>query len=145
MPSLLEVLEKETASFVRALYEDDEFTRLLPGSKDIVSISYKVHQQKRLILCNLKKLFIEFRNLPPNVKISFSKFWSLRPKWCVLLGSSGSHAVCVCAIHQNAKLLDAACQLDYKEMIQIIVCDASSKTCLVHCCLNCPGQKCNNI
>ena len=75
-------IDEETASLVQAFYEDDEFTWLLPGSKDIVSIGYQVHQQKRLILCNLKELFIESRNLQPNVKISFSKFCSLRPKWC---------------------------------------------------------------
>ena len=133
-------IDEETASLEHAFYEDDAFTRLLPGSKDIISIGYKVHQQKRLILCNLKELFIESRNLHPNVKISFSKFCSLRPKWCVLLNSSGSHVGCVCAIHQNAKLLAAACQLDSKEMVQIIVCDTSSKTCMVHRCLNCPGK-----
>ena len=36
-------IDEESASLVHAFYEDDEFTRLLPGSKDIVSIGYKVH------------------------------------------------------------------------------------------------------
>ena len=53
-------------------YQDDEFSRLLPGSKDVVSVGYKVHQQKRLLLCNLKELFVEFKNLYPDIKISFS-------------------------------------------------------------------------
>ena len=104
---------------------------LLPGSKDVVSVGYKIHQQKRLLLCNLKELFIEFRNIYSYIKISFSKFCSLQPKWCVLLGSSGSHEVCVCKIHQNAKLVATACQLDYKEMMKVIVCDISDKHCMV--------------
>ena len=131
---------ENVASFVQNFYQDDEFSRLLPGSKDVVSVGFKVHEQKRLLLCNLKELFIEFKNLHPDVKISFSKFCSLRPKWCVLLGSSGSHAVCVCALHQNAKLLAAACQIDYKELMQLIVCDTTNKDCMVHRCSDCPGK-----
>ena len=63
---------------VHGFYRDDEFTRLLPGYKDIVSVGYNIHQQKRLLLCTLKELFIEFRNIHSNIKISFSKFCSLR-------------------------------------------------------------------
>ena len=83
----------DVVSLVHGFYQDGKCTRLLPGSKDVVSVGYKIHQQKRLLLCNLKELFIEFRNIHSNIKISSSKFCSLWPKWCVLLGSSGSHAV----------------------------------------------------
>ena len=38
-------------------------------------------------------------------KIGFSKFPELRPQHCVLAGASGTHAVCVCTIHQNVKLM----------------------------------------
>ena len=99
-----------------------------------------MHQQKRLLLCNLKELFVKFKNHHQNIKISFFKFCSLRLKWCVLLGTSGSHTVCVCALHQNVKLLATACQLDYKEMMQIIVCDLNDKICMVHRCNDCPGK-----
>ena len=133
-------IDEKIVAFVHSFHQDDEFSRLLPGSKDFVSIGYEVHQQKHLLLCNLKELFVEFKNHYQNIKISFSKFCSLRPKWCVLLGSSGSHTVCVCAIHQNAKLLATACQLDYKEMIQIIVCDLNDKICMVHRCNDCPEK-----
>ena len=122
----------DVVSLVHGFYQDDEFTRLLPGSKDDVSVGYKIHQQKRLLLCNLKELFIEFRNIHSNIKISFSKFCSLRPKWCVLLGSSDSHAVCVGEIYQNAKLVATACQLDHKEMMKAIVCDTGDKNCMDH-------------
>lgn len=46
---------------------------------------------------NLSKQF-------PNI-CSFSKFAELRPRNCVLAGASGTHTVCVCAIHQNVKLM----------------------------------------
>ena len=70
-------IDEKIVALVHSFYQDDEFSRLLPGSKDFVSIGYKVHQQKRLLLCNLKELFVEFKNHHQNIKISFSKFCSL--------------------------------------------------------------------
>ena len=77
----------------------------MPGKKEYVSIDRKVHKQKRLVLCNLSELYTSFKEKYPDVKIGFSKFCTLRPKWCVLAGPSGTHSVCVCSIHQNAVLL----------------------------------------
>ena len=122
----------DVVSLVHGFYQGDGFTRLLPGYKDVVSVGCKILKQKRLLLSNLKELFIEFRNIHSNIKINFSKFCSLQPKWYVLLGSSGSHAVCVCKIHQNAKLVATACQLDCKEMMKAVVCDISDKNCMVY-------------
>ena len=138
--ALRQGIGEDIVSLIIGFYEDDEFSRLLPGSKDVISVSYRVHKQKHLLLCNLKELFTEFKNLYPATKISFSKFCSLRPKWCVLLGSSGSHAICVCALHQNAKLLATACQTNYKELMQLIICDTTSKICMVHRCSDCPRK-----
>ena len=61
--------------------------------------------QKRLLLINLKELHQLFKEKHPEVKCRFSKFAALRPKHCVLAGASGTHSVCVCAIHENVKLL----------------------------------------
>ena len=70
---------------VISLYEDDKFTCLMPGIKGCVSVSRNVHQQKRLILCNLKELYAAFCDKHSKLKIGFSKFCSLHPKWCVSL------------------------------------------------------------
>ena len=96
---------RETKEAVIKFYEDDQFSRLLPGKKDRVSIGKKEYQQKRLILLTLKELFQQFKIQHPDIKIGFSKFCTLRPKWCVVAGSAGTHAVCVCLIHENPKLL----------------------------------------
>ena len=40
----------DVVSLVHGLYQDDEFARLLPGSRDVVSVGYKIHQQKHLLL-----------------------------------------------------------------------------------------------
>lgn len=81
----------------------------MPGKKDFISIrnddGIKVHTQKRLVLCNLKELYKIFNSRYPERKIGFSSFASLRPKYCILAGGSGTHTVCVCSIHQNIKLM----------------------------------------
>ena len=37
---------------------------------------------------------IQFKEVHPECKIGFSKFCTLRPKWCVSVGASGTHSVC---------------------------------------------------
>ena len=96
-------LSEKTKQLVINFYQDEEFTRIMPGKKDSVSLSRNVHKQKRLVLCNLKELFCTFKTRYPLTQMGFSCFCSLRPKWCVIAGASGTHAVCVCTIHQNTK------------------------------------------
>ena len=49
-----------------------------------------ISMQKWLILCNLKELYEAFKSTYPLLKVGFSKFCSLRPKWCVLAGATGT-------------------------------------------------------
>ena len=101
------------------MYKDNEFSRQMPGKKDYVSITKGVHKQKRIVLCNLREMYAAFKEKYLNVKLGFSKFCTFRPKWCVLAGSSGTHSVCVCSIHQNAILLVDVINWDitYKDLI----------------------------
>ena len=84
----------------------------MPGKKDFVSIEKNEHEQKCLILCNLKELFAQFMSQHPKVNICFSRFCSLQSKWSTLVGLSGFHSFCVCTIHQSATLLVNALKLD---------------------------------
>ena len=68
---------------VNNVYHDDEFTRQMLGKKDCVSIGRKQHMQKRLILCNLKELYVSFQTKYPQEVFGFSKFCNLRPKWFI--------------------------------------------------------------
>ena len=133
----------ETNELVNLFYNDDEYSRQMPGRKDCVSIKKNVHMQKRLILCNLKELYAAFKNNHPNLKIGFSKFCDLKPKWCVTAGTRGTHSVCVCHYHQNAILLVNAIKWDYsyKDFIDMIVCNAFRRECMIHRCDKCPGSK----
>ena len=48
---------------VKRFYEDDQFSRLLPGKKDC--FAKNMHTQKRLLLCNLKELYQLYKSKYP--------------------------------------------------------------------------------
>jgi hypothetical protein len=73
---------------VRSFYQDDEQSRILPGMKDVVSLGKKQYERKHMILSNLNEMYSSFTWHNPDVKIGFSKFCSLGPKWCVNLAGS---------------------------------------------------------
>ena len=89
----------ETTNKVLEFYQNNKNSRILPGIKDRVSIKKNLYQQKRLILCTFKKLYLAFKENYLQNTIGFSKFCSLRPKWCVSARRAGTHSVCVCTIH----------------------------------------------
>ena len=96
---------------------------------------------KRLILCNLKELYAAYKFKYPDHKVGFSKFCSLRPKWCVLAEVKGAHSVYVCTIHQNVKLMLSAIGLEksYYQIIEMIVCSREFRECMIHRCNLCPA------
>jgi hypothetical protein len=61
----------------------------------------------------------------------------------VTVGSAGMHSVCVCTMHQNVKLMLAACPIkdDYKVLISKTVCGIESKDCMLGRCEKCPGPE----
>ena len=84
-------------------------------------------------LYNLQELYTAFKEKHPNVNIGFSKFCTLRPKWCLLVGSRMSHSVCVCSAHQNVMLLVDAMDwnVTYKDLIKKIVYNPKSNKLLI--------------
>lgn len=85
------------------------------------------------------------------IKIGFSKFAELRPKHCVLAGSSGTYTVCVCTHHENVKLMLKATKLkylgndpetslnDYRDCLKLTMCPDATSSCHLGECKNCPG------
>ncbi|CAB4054699.1 unnamed protein product [Lepeophtheirus salmonis] len=57
------------------------------------------------------------------------KFCSLRPKWCILVGSSGSHSVSVCTYHQSTNLLVNAAKIEQSvcDITEMIICGRVSR------------------
>ena len=103
----------------------------------------KEHVQKRLLLANLRELYQLFQEENPDLKkTGLSTFCSLRPKECITVNSNGSHNVCVCAQHQNVKLMVSAIRKEYhyKELIAMLVCDVANEVCMLKRCVNCPSS-----
>ncbi len=87
--------EKEA---VDAFYESDEVSGHCPGQKDYKSVRDKEtgvreRKQNRLVLGNLRELYVKFLEDDAHPKIGFSKFCTLRPPHCVLAGSAGTHCL----------------------------------------------------
>ena len=138
-------ISNDTKEMVQKFYELDEYSRVCPGKKDYVSViinKEKIHKQKRLLLVNLNELYSAFKERN-SIKIGFSKFCELRPKWCVAVGPKGTHSVCVCQYHQNAKLLLAALPFNiyYRDLLSKVVCDLQNRDCMLHACEKCPGKE----
>jgi len=142
-------LAKKIVEDVKEFYSCESISRLMPGMKDFVSVNVnggRQHLQKRLVLCNLKEAYEEFKCKYAQHKIGFSKFAELRPRECVLAGSSGTHAVCVCTTHQNIKLMFQGAKLDsldkgytYHTCLAVIQCNPPRIHCSIGECHECPG------
>ncbi|CAH0547525.1 unnamed protein product [Brassicogethes aeneus] len=140
-------ISEEVHTTVLDFYQQDDVSRLCPGAKEFTSVrdksGKKVHKQKRLLLFNLKELFLMFKEEKSYIKIGFSKFCALRPKWCVLAGGAGTHTVCVCLYHQNLKLLCNVISksVKYTTFIEATVCDVNNENCMFGECKECPGKQ----
>ena len=141
-----EGISEVTKNSVIRFYENEEVSRLRPGMKDCVSIKMpdgtKEKVQKRLLLANILEIYTLFKSEHPDVKIGFSSFALLRPKWCIPVGAAGMHNVCVCTYHQNVKLMLSTVDrsLDYKEVLKLCVCDVSNPDCMLNHCDSCPRE-----
>ena len=138
-------LSGDVSEIVSNFYQQDEYSRCCPGMKDFVSVtkdSVKTKHLKRLPLLNIKELFLESKKEYPTVKIGFSKFCELRPKWVKTVNHSGMHSVCVCQYHQNVKLLISAIpgNFEYKDILSKVVCNIDLRKCMLHLCSDCPGK-----
>ena len=108
--------------------------------------------KRGLLLANLQEIYHLFKNEYEHVKIRFTKFANLRPPYCVLDGSRGTHNVCVYAHHENVKLMLASVDLNkitgntplvlnnYHDCIDAIVCANGRDTCYLGECLDCPNM-----
>lgn len=141
-------LNPEIKNQILQFYDSDEITRATPGMNDYVSVrseGKRVHIQKRLLVCSLREAFIKFQEMHQNA-VGFSSFAALRPKHCKLLGSTGSHNICVCTIHENINLMlhglrKYSFENDYKLCFEEILCSSSTRTkkCYLRECERCPG------
>ena len=122
------LLAKEVADRVQDFYEDDEFSRMCPGKKKIVfQFGSMVSKSKSKSGCCYAIWKSCLLHIVTNMELKSDSpnFCDLRPKWCVMVGASGTHSVCVCTIHQNVKLMLQGANIkdDYKMLMEKTVCD----------------------
>ncbi|XP_034246220.1 uncharacterized protein LOC117648108 [Thrips palmi] len=154
-PKKGKALSPETEDIVKNFYELPEISREMAGKKECISVTAndgtRSLVQKRLILGDLKEIYDLFKTKHPEVKIGFSRFASLRPRHCVLAGAPGTHAVCVCMVHQNFKLMFMGACLGslklgeekrfehYRNFITETMCEVPLEDCHIGACQKCPG------
>lgn len=146
-------VDENTLRVVREFYLNDENSRACPGKNEyVITVNedgIKEKKQRRLLLSNLQEAFEIFEEQYPHLKISFSKFASLRPKECITAYSAhGIHNVCVCMYHQNMELIfDGLFRLHifepsirtYKDLIKQLMCYEPTEKCHMHDCRRCSG------
>lgn len=139
-------ISKEVEARVQTFYYDDDISRVSANKKDCLSIpseeGKRVYKSKRLILHNLKDVYLAFKEKHPSDKIGLTKFCELRPKECVTVNNRGMHNVCVCIYHQNVKLMMHAVNLkeSYIDLLQKLVCNIENEECMLHRCSQCPQE-----
>lgn len=144
-PKIGKILVDNIKERVILVFSDPSFkhVRMMPGKKDCVSVSKGVYEQKRLLLLNLREIYQSYKEHYPLDKIDFSKFCSLRPKFCKLPGTSRTHSVCNCIYHQNVKLLllSLNVSLNYRDILSELVCDVNNDMCMTGECPICFKNK----
>ena len=110
--------------------------------RDTMLIWVNEHIKKNFVtcksLCNLQELCTASKEKYSNVNIGFSKFYALRPKWCVLVDWLKNGSLCVCSAHQNVMLLVDAVYWDLKYK-NLIVCNPETNKYMMHWSESCPG------
>ncbi|KAK3911370.1 Trigger factor [Frankliniella fusca] len=134
------VLES-TKLLIKEYYSREDNCKILPGTRDCVSIRKGVYEQKRLLLSNLPELYQQFKSEYEDLKVGLTTFSSLKPKWCVFAGGAGTHEQCICQTHQNIKLLMYALNVKthYRDLIKLCVCNIEDRSCMLKVCENCPN------
>lgn len=102
MPTLKRGKNLSNSTFEKVLkfYESNINNRIMALKKDTIFVKIdgeKKKVQKQLLLSDIKILFEQFKEQNPEALINLSKFAQLRPKWCVLARSSGTHRASVSA------------------------------------------------
>ena len=99
-------MEQTTIDAVEAFYYNDDISRSSPNSNDFVSLKVdgkKIKKSVKHLLYPIKEVQAMFLSENPDMKISLSKFYQLRPKE-ILINSKLPNYVCCCQIHENLRL-----------------------------------------
>lgn len=138
-------LKDETKELVAQFFESEDISRAMPGKRDCITLKIDGKRQavqKRLMMYTLRETYNQFLKDYNEAEIGFSTFAKLRPKYCKLLTSAGTHNVCVCTIHENVNLIFHSLkklnfQLDLETLTKNLRCNNETKDCYLRRCDNC--------
>ena len=143
-------LSAECIEAVKSYYEKDEISWQTPGQKDRIITrevsangeSSKTTLQVRYMLMSLKEAYHGFVEAFPSLYIGLTKFCELRPA-NIKLFDQIPHNVCVCAHHENMRLILTVLEhftklsSKYNEFVNQVTCWKFSKDCIYRRCGDC--------
>jgi hypothetical protein len=110
-------LDNHIAQAIVQFYQDNGISRKLASKKDIVHVK-KQPIPLRFMCMTVGKAYALFMSSleasNPNTTVSATTFYSLRPRWVKI---KTPHDVCVCAYHENFRLLTQVCSLMMNEQL----------------------------
>lgn len=99
--------DSETAQLIQDFYLDDEVSRQSPSAKDTRTQKGLGSVVIRYMTMSIGESFELFKSKFPDLKVSRSKFYGLRPSW---VREDNPHHVCMCIQHENIDLMFGVCR-----------------------------------
>lgn len=148
MNSTRKCLPEATVAKVTGFYFNDEISRASPNVKDYVMVKEGNKRKKvsvKHLMYPIKEVYAMFCEENPDLKVSVSKFFNLRPV-NVLSFTKMPHNVCCCHIHENVRFMLKSLQkadIVFKDMYvdygmhKNFVCDPETENCFTNECSTC--------
>ncbi|XP_063219709.1 uncharacterized protein LOC134529494 [Bacillus rossius redtenbacheri] len=142
---------KEDLETARNFFENDDISWQTSGKRDCITVKNEVtgkkeKKQKRFLMMSVVEAHQKFSELYPEIHISRSKFFEMRPKHVKPIKDT-PHNVCVCIKHSNFRFLAEAISpfcigyqgnsLTPTSLIQIMCCNTHEERCMTNKCSVC--------
>lgn len=139
---------EETKDKVIQWYESDEVSWQAPGKRDYIKVfdkelKKKIQKQKRFLMMTIDEARALFLEKNPNISVSRSKFFELRPKHVIPVANT-PHNVCVCVKHANFSFLVEGLKaaglestFNHRILLNLMCCNTDSEGCMTNVCENC--------
>ncbi|XP_063222151.1 uncharacterized protein LOC134530834 isoform X1 [Bacillus rossius redtenbacheri] len=142
---------KEDLETARNFFENDDISWKTSGKRDCITVKNEVtgkkeKKQKRFLTMSVVEAHQKFSELYPEIHISRSKFFEMRPKHVKPIKDT-PHNVCVCIKHANFRFLAEAISpfcigyqgnsLTPTSLIQIMCCNTHEERCMTNKCSVC--------
>lgn len=145
-------LSEDTVNLVQKYYLEDDLDCSIqsPNKNDVVSVKINgviEKKVKRFLTRSIKSMYCIFKEQNPNVSISRTKFYELRPKW-VRIEPLENSCLCICCANFDLLIIALKNVMNKKysqipeikiHVLSLITCSDKNDACLLQECENCPG------